>query len=90
MEAGDGWKCIHGLVGQGPGWGPGEVSSPTAPQAPGFSSPGDFLNHSRSECQAGLPVRVYTHTNTHTHTPWQDNAPYAHVHKIFTVKADVV
>ena len=56
------------------------------PRAPGLPSAQEFLSHSRSECRAGLTV----HTHTHTHTPWQNNAPYAHVHKILKVKADVI
>ena len=71
-DGGRRWKCIHGLVGQGPGWGPGEVRSPTASRAPGLSSAEEFLSHSRGECRAGLPVharaRACAHTHTHTHT----------------------
>lgn len=88
MGAGDGWKCIHGMVSQGPDGGP-----------PGRSNHPELCKHGCSnfqqsfsakylklcmlmECQASLSVQ--------TKNLRQENVPYACVHKNLKVKADVM
>lgn len=104
-DGGRRWIEMHSWPGgprarRGP-WGGRLTHRPTAPRSEALVSK-RLSQPLEEQAKAGLPTRVHTHTYTHTHacvrahghkhshSLWQDTVPYACVHKILKVKADVI
>lgn len=51
---------------------------------------GSPLQKSFSATQGASAGQACLCTRVYTHTPWQDTVPYARVHKILKIKADVL